>query len=73
MTGLGVHSQGGQSRLPCVITQQGGCRSTLLVIITDQLEVLDDLHDLGADTLLGLHSGSADVSGRIENVPVAHF
>ena len=36
-------------------------------------EVLDDLHDLGADALLGFHGGGANMSGRLENVPVAHF
>ena len=36
-------------------------------------EVLDDLNDLGTDALLGFLGSSADMSGREENVPVAHF
>ena len=40
---------------------------------SEELEVLDDVNDFGTDALLSLHGGGADVSGRLENVPVAHF
>ena len=36
-------------------------------------EILDDINDFSTDALLGLQGGSADMSGRLENVPVAHF
>jgi len=37
------------------------------------LEILDDINDFRTDALLSLHGGGADMSGRLENVPVAHF
>ena len=40
---------------------------------TKESEILDDVNDLGTDALLSLQGGGADVSGRLENVPVAHF
>ena len=40
---------------------------------SEELEVLDDVNDFGTDALLGLQGGGADMSGRLENVPVAHF
>ena len=40
---------------------------------SEELEVLDDVNDFGTDALLSLQSGGADMSGRLENVPVAHF
>ena len=36
-------------------------------------EILDDVNDFGTDALLSLQGGGADVSGCLENVPVAHF
>ena len=48
-------------------------RPPFCIKLREKSEVLDDLHDLGADALLSLHGGGADVSGRLENVPVAHF
>ena len=40
---------------------------------TKESEVLDDVNDFSTDALLSLQGGGADVSGRLENVPVAHF
>ena len=40
---------------------------------SEELEVLDDVNDFSTDALLSLQGGGADVSGRLENVPVAHF
>ena len=40
---------------------------------SEELEVLDDVNDFGTDALLSLQGGGADMSGRLENVPVAHF
>ena len=40
---------------------------------SEELEVLDDVNDLSTDALLSLQGGGADMSGRLENVPVAHF
>ena len=40
---------------------------------SEELEVLDDINDFGTDALLSLHGGGTDMSGRLENVPVAHF
>ena len=40
---------------------------------SEELEVLDDVNDFSTDALLSLQGGRADMSGRLENVPVAHF
>ena len=48
-------------------------RPPFCIKVREKSEILDDLHDLGADALLSLHGGGADMSGRLENVPVAHF
>ena len=48
-------------------------RPPFCIKLREKSEVFDDLHDLGADALLSLHGGGADMSGRLENVPVAHF
>ena len=40
---------------------------------SEESEVLDDVNDFGTDALLSLQGGGTDVSGRLENVPVAHF
>ena len=48
-------------------------RPPFCIKVREKSEILDDLHDLGTDALLSLHGGGADMSGRLENVPVAHF
>ena len=40
---------------------------------SEELEVFDDVNDFSTDALLSLQGGGADMSGRLENVPVAHF
>ena len=40
---------------------------------SEELEVLDDVNDFSTDALLSLQGGGTDMSGRLENVPVAHF
>ena len=40
---------------------------------TKESEVLDDVNDFSTNALLSFQGGGADMSGRLENVPVAHF
>ena len=57
----------------CVRVVGDAKRPPFCIKLREKSEVFDDLHDLGADALLSLHGGGADMSGRLENVPVAHF
>ena len=54
-------------------SQEDAEASSWLLMTEFELEALDDINDFRTDALLSLHGGGADMSGRLENVPVAHF
>ena len=53
--------------------QEDAPASSCFLMSGFESEALDDINDFRTDALLSLHGGGADMSGRLENVPVAHF